>query len=130
MLQGIFHAWERRLAAATTDRVVRPFEWGLDWIGQNGHPPIDPADRVAQWVSEVMSDTDRFYTPAPTTAYTVAPVTDTEDLLTFPSAMDTPHPENNTVYARLFRPARARRDAARAAVLVLPQWNSDPNGHV
>src|SRR5262249_44147690 len=32
MLQAFFHAWERRLAEATTDRVVRPFDWGLDWI--------------------------------------------------------------------------------------------------
>jgi hypothetical protein len=37
MLQAIFHAWERRLASVTKDRVVRPFEWGLDWIPQNGH---------------------------------------------------------------------------------------------
>jgi len=33
MLRNFFHAWERRLASATSDRVVRPFEWGLDWIG-------------------------------------------------------------------------------------------------
>ena len=39
MLQPFFHAWERRLAAETTTRVVRPFEWGLDWIAQNGHRP-------------------------------------------------------------------------------------------
>ncbi|GIT68185.1 MAG: hypothetical protein Ct9H300mP25_16570 [Acidobacteriota bacterium] len=32
MIQRFFHAWERRLVAVTTDRVVRPFEWGLDWI--------------------------------------------------------------------------------------------------
>jgi len=37
--------------------------------------------------------------------------------------METPHRENNTVYARLFRAGRDR--APRAAVLVLPQWNSD-----
>ena len=43
MLQVFFHAWERRLAAVTTDRVVRPFDWGLDWIPQNGHPDGAPA---------------------------------------------------------------------------------------
>ena len=32
MLQAFFHAWERRLASVTDDRVVRPFDWGLDWI--------------------------------------------------------------------------------------------------
>ena len=38
MLQAFFHAWERRLASVTTDRVVRPFEWGLEWIHRNGEP--------------------------------------------------------------------------------------------
>jgi hypothetical protein len=38
MLQLLFHAWERRLASVTKDRIVRPFEWGLDWMPQNGHP--------------------------------------------------------------------------------------------
>ena len=27
-----FHGWERRLASVATDRVVRPFEWGIEWI--------------------------------------------------------------------------------------------------
>ena len=47
MLQALFHAWERRLASVTNDRVVRPFEWGLDWIPPNGHHgrrPRPPAD--------------------------------------------------------------------------------------
>jgi len=29
---SFFHAWERRLCDVTKDRVVRPFEWGLDWF--------------------------------------------------------------------------------------------------
>ena len=33
MLSRFFHNWERRLASVTKDRVVRPFEWGLDWLG-------------------------------------------------------------------------------------------------
>ena len=43
---------------------------------------------------------------------------------TFASALTTPHPENNVVHARWFE----ARDA-RAAVLVLPQWNADAGGH-
>ena len=42
MLQAFFHAWERRLASVTTDRVVRPFDWGLDWIPPNGHAAMPP----------------------------------------------------------------------------------------
>src|SRR5207237_7176599 len=138
MLQALFHAWERRLADAAKDRVVRPFDWGLDWIQTNGRRPgAAPAEMVADWVSHVMSDTDAFFTPPPTTAYTLTSSRD-EDLLTFPSALTTPHESNNTVYARFF-PARSRDGpkavpydltAGRAAVLVLPQWNSDASGHV
>ena len=126
MLQAFFHAWERRLADATTDRVVRPFEWGLDWIPANGHPPdAEPASVIGDWVSQVMDDTDAFFTPPPTRDYQLES-RDGEELLTFPSALETPHQSNNTAYARLFR---ATGDS-RAAVVVLPQWNSDRGGHV
>ena len=63
MLQALFHAWERRLAAAATDRVVRPFEWGLEWVPPNGGPLAGgPPDVLGDWVTHVMSDTDRFFT--------------------------------------------------------------------
>ena len=56
---------------------------------------------------------------------------DGSELLTFPSALVTPHPENNTVRCRYFPAARSpARARPRAAVLVLPQWNADPDGHV
>ena len=134
MLQAIFHAWERRLASVTTDRVVRPFEWGLEWIPANGSRVEDEAHAVGEWVSHVMADTDAFYTPPPTDKYVLAPPSPTGDrVLTFPSALVTPQRENNTVYCRLF-PARRRTGASaagrRAAVLVLPQWNADSGGHL
>ena len=160
MLQSFFHAWERRLASVTKDRVVRPFDWGLEWVPDNGHQPgALPADVIGDWVSHVMSDTDAFFTPPPTTDYTLQSAPD-GDLLTFPSALVTPHDANNTVYCRYF-PARdldglqavpyksdvgrhrsdvdrpyaghglqAAPPPSRAAVLVMPQWNSDPGGHV
>ncbi|MEQ1869679.1 MAG: hypothetical protein ABL961_06605 [Vicinamibacterales bacterium] len=131
MLQAIFHAWERHLASVTTDRVVRPFDWGLDWLPTGGAEPESaaPARAIGDWVSDVMADTDTHYTPAPTTDYTLGPPADDgEQLLTFPSAFVTPHAENNTVYVRVFRPKRP--PAVKAAVLVLPQWNSDAGGHI
>jgi hypothetical protein len=135
MLQAIFHAWERRLAAVTTDRVVRPFEWGLDWIPTNGSRVERAADAIGEWVSRVMADTDAFYTPPPTDTYVLeAPASAGDRVLSFASALDTPHRENNTVYCRLFPAPRRRATPAtgrtRAAVLVLPQWNADAGGHV
>ena len=124
MLQAIFHAWERRLASVTTDRVVRPFEWGLEWVPRNGTRPGTPArEVVGDWVSHVMADTDAFFTPEPTTDYALR-----GGELTFPSALTTPDKSNNKVYCRYF-PGRAA-GRRRAAVVVLPQWNSDPDGHV
>ena len=78
-----------------------------------------------------MADTDAFFTPPPTTDYTLTPAADGDRLLTFPSAFATPHATNNTVYAPLFPGREAAVEAGRrAAVLVLPQWNSDAGGHV
>jgi dienelactone hydrolase len=135
MLQAFFHAWERRLASVTTDRVVRPFDWGLEWIPQNGHQDQDPGDALRDWVSHVMSDTDAFFTPPPTSAYHFEAAADGSGRLTFPSALVTPHPDNNTVQCRYF-PARKQPAGSRQpmrshpAVLVMPQWNADPDGHV
>src|SRR5581483_1423266 len=99
MLQAIFHAWERRLASVTKDRVVRPFDWGLDWIPQNGHPGgTDPSLVMSDWVRHVMADTDAFFTPPPTDHYAFERI-EAGGLLTFPSALETPHAENNIVYA-------------------------------
>src|SRR6266581_5359500 len=112
MLQSLFHAWERRLASRSKDRVVRPFDWGADWIPQNGHAPgADGAAVVGDWVSRVMADTDGFFTPDPTTDYTLRRGPDGA-VLTFPSAFTTPHRENNTVYCRYF-PARANPQSKR-----------------
>ena len=128
MLAGFFHRWEERLATRTrTARVVRPFEWGLDWIPPNGYP-IDaaPESIVRQWVDEVMRDTDTFFAAAPTRDYSFTPgARGLPGVLTFPSALATPHEPNNIVHARFFPAANKRR-----AVVVLPQWNSDAGGHV
>jgi hypothetical protein len=125
MLQTVFHAWERRLADATKDRVVRPFEWGLEWVPRNGHSTAAAdADVLRDWVAHVMQDTDAFFTPPPTDAFTLRPDRD-GDTLMFPSAYVTPHEANNTVHCRYFPVA-----GSRAAVVVLPQWNADAGGHV
>src|SRR5204862_2809238 len=116
MLQTIFHAWERRLASATTDRVVRPFEWGVERIPSNGNSQAPAPERLRHWVSQVMADTDAFFTPPPTSDYTLRAAAD-GDTLTFPSAFVTPHETNNTAYCRYF-PARVH-NGPKSAVLVL-----------
>lgn len=143
MIQRYFHHWEQQLANVSKhERLVRPFEWGEDWIdglpadAQNGASP----QRVSDWVERVMQDSDAFYTPE-STRYTFTQSLPSvrargeEGLLTYPSGFTTPHAENNVVHARYF-PAnpikKPRRGASpvRRAVVVLAQWNSDPEGHI
>ena len=137
IVSGFFHRWEQRLAdVSRTERVLRPFDWGIDWLPPNGHAPDAVADaRVAAWIEEVMKDTDTFFTPAATTDYHFAAAPgplhpgDESGTLTFPSGLTTPHAENNVVYARLFGPP-SPGPRHRRAIVVLPQWNSDSEGHV
>jgi hypothetical protein len=122
VLSRVFHQWERRLAAAATDRIVRPFEWGADWLPEETTEGSD-ADRLERWAAAMLSESDRFFAIDPTDDYTLR-----GEHLTFPSAIRTPHPENNLVRARFF-PSQSEK-GRRRAVLVLPQWNADAAGHV
>jgi len=139
VLAPFFHAWERRLASVSKDRVVRPFDWGLDWIPPNGHHS-DAGAALDQWVEDVMRDSQAFFTPPPTSDFEFTPARPDSNgsgeagTLRFPSAHVTPHPENNIVTARWFPakdepPLGVTRGRGRA-VLVLPQWNSDAGGHI
>ena len=139
MLGPLFHAWERRLASVSKDRVVRPFDWGLEWVSPNGHHS-DAAGALEQWVEDVMRDSQAFFTAPQTSDFEFTPASADGNgsgeagTLRFPSAHVTPHPENNIVTARWFPaqdepPLGVKRGRGRA-VLVLPQWNSDAGGHV
>jgi hypothetical protein len=140
MLRRFFHAWEHRLASISKDRIVRPFDWGLDWVslppeGGTHRDEVVAGEhdaRVATWVDEVMRDSQAFFDAPPTRDYAFDDATAT---LRYPSALVTPHPENNVVVARWFPAAEeAPVDTAHArrgrAVVVLPQWNSDAGGHL
>jgi dienelactone hydrolase len=143
LIKDYFHRWEQELAAVSkSDRLVRPFEWGEDWIDElsaiNAQLTAEPHHRVSQWVDAIMRDTDAFYTPEPARyTFTKAPdivrASGEEGVLTFTSGFATPHPENNTVVCRYFAPnpiKRAKAGSPRRAVVVLAQWNSDPDGHI
>jgi len=123
MISRAFHRWERKLASAATDRVTRPFEWGVEWLDDQGIDATDPRRALQAWGEETTARSGSFY------AVTPAPDSSLEgDRLTFTSAIHTPHPENNTVHARWFEEPSKR--GRRRAVLVLPQWNADTEGHV
>ena len=134
MLAPLFHHWERRLASAATDRLRSPVPVGSR-LGSPQWSSDGRAARASSWstTSRRCSATlMRSIRPRRRTAYDLRPPDGTEPArLTFPSALVTPHPENNVVHARYF-PARTSRQGGRSrrAVLVLAQWNSDAAGHV
>lgn len=119
--------WERKLATRDTNRLVRPFEWGTEWLARIGRPAC-PADangdargHVARFVEEALADSDAFYSYRPVADYRLV-----RDQLTFTSPVATPFDRNNIVHARWFPAAKARG----RALVVLPQWNSGADGHL
>jgi hypothetical protein len=130
MLSLFFHSWERRLADVSKDRVVRSFDWGEDWLpASSNHDGAAAPTRVRAYVDGILADPHAWFIALPASGYEVGPAAaDGSSFVRFPSAITTPHPENNVVTTRLF-PASSRH-ARRRAVVVLPQWNSDADGHV
>ena len=96
-------SWEHRLASRDTNRVVRPFDWGHDWLGEA------PA-----------TDSESFFPYQPPREFHQENGT-----LRFASAVESPYPENNEAVADWF-PTDAE---PKRAVVVVPQWNADRASH-
>lgn len=127
MLGRYIRARERRHAARDTNRVVRPFEWGAEFVAAdlNGD---DPREVFARHTRETLARSDLFYALPEIHDFKLA-----GDRLTWTSAIETPSRENDTARARFFpeeEPRRAARTGPRRAVVVLPQWNADAESHV
>jgi hypothetical protein len=112
--------YEHRRWTTDDNRMVRPFEWGLEHVNGSG-AKRDPRLFFAEYASEVIARSEEWYASAEVTDYRV----DDKNVLTFTSPLISPWPENDTVQAQLF-PARK----AGPAVLVLPNWNAKWHGQV
>jgi hypothetical protein len=129
MLSSIFHRWERRLASVTTDRVVRAFDWGLEWVPPNGCAAGTPAAGVVRhWIETALEDSAAFFAVPDEWSFDYEPSASGPGIVSYRSALETPHAENNLVRARFFEARRT--PGGRRAIVVLPQWNADPEGHV
>jgi dienelactone hydrolase len=120
---------ERHFATRDTNRIVRPFEWGAEFIKEHVNGD-DPRQLFRQHTQDVMRRSEEFYQLPAITDYKL-----TNEQLTWTSAVHTPSVENNTVTARFF-PAPLKKGKAasvsehRPAVVILPQWNAQPESHV
>jgi dienelactone hydrolase len=106
------------------NRVVRPFAWGTEFITDHANG-ADPRVVFGTHAERVMATSQDFFALAEISDYHLS-----EDQLTWTSAIETPSAENNVASARLFAPRRERKGKPRAAVVVLPQWNAQPDSHV
>ncbi len=139
--------WETRLTSVDNNRVVRPLDWGLEWMQDwpcgNGCAPADTSDQCERFLQEynrrIVSASDEFYSYVKPSdfqlerrevqVFSTREVPDAAleakvrgtyaDFLRFTSPVRTPFPENDLANARWF-PARGRR-----ALVLLPHWNSD-----
>jgi len=125
---SLFGKWMRAREIAHTkrddNRVVRPFQWGLEFISDHVNGD-DPRAVLREHTKRAMARSDEFYAVAQINDWNLV-----DDHLTWTSVVETASAENNIVHARLFIPRRERKNKPRAAVVVLPQWNAQPDSHV
>jgi hypothetical protein len=119
MLAGLFKKWEYKLSQRDTNRFVRPFEWGTEFVC-NGSQVEDPREFLLHYSESALQNSDSYHSYPPVSDYRLE-----GSHLTFSSPMPTQYPKNNTVHGAFFP-----TDSQGRVVLVLPQWNADANGHM
>ncbi len=118
------HGRERAAHDRDNNRRVRPFEWGLQFISDHVNGD-DPRDVLRRHTEHAMKRSEEFYALPAITDFRLD-----ADQLTWTSALRTPSPENNLARARYFPVPDKRARRPRSAVVVLPQWNAQPESHV
>jgi dienelactone hydrolase len=140
------YEWETRLTSVDNNRVVRPLDWGIEWVKdwpcRNGHAPSNSEaceEFLRGYSRRIVESSDEFFSYSKPSdfrlerraiqVFSTREIPDPKleaklrgkqaNFLRFTSPVRSPHPENNLANARWF-PARGRR-----AVVLLPHWNSD-----
>ncbi|OLE54739.1 MAG: hypothetical protein AUG51_06430 [Acidobacteria bacterium 13_1_20CM_3_53_8] len=123
MLGRIIRAREIHHSQRDKNRIIRPFEWGTSFVTDhlNGD---DPRHVLQTHAREALNQSEEFFALAPINDYEL-----NGQVLTWTSAVHTPSHENNLARARFF-PAREMKGERRRAVVLLPQWNAQPESHI
>jgi hypothetical protein len=118
VLSRLFYLWEKRLSQRDTNRRVRPFEWGLEFV---------PAEIQAETPKQYLLEYSRNFLAGSDTYHSYPSIKNVHldgRHLTFDSPLTSMYPRNNTVHAFHYPVESDGR-----VVLVLPQWNADLQGH-
>jgi len=119
VLSRLFFHWEQRLSKRDTNREIRPFEWGLEFV-PGAKPTANPKDYLLDYAKQAIAASDSYHSYNPVSDWRLD-----GNHLTFTTPLPTIYAQNNTVHGRYF-PA----NSGERVVLVLPQWNSDAKGHM
>lgn len=120
MLRRLMHNLETAHWRQEHRRKTHPFRWGVEHVG-GAASEADPKGFLLDYAENWLRGSDTFFSTRPAESYDLR-----DGVLRFPSAIESPYPENNTVTARWFPSEKANG----RAVLVLPQWNAQPESHV
>lgn len=112
---------ERWYHQRDNNRIVRPLDWGLSYIVDHVNGD-DPRELFRRHTERVMQSSEEFYSLPEIADYKLE-----GGQLTWTSAIQTPSIENNTAHARFFPTPKGD---GKKAVVVLPQWNAQPESHV
>ncbi len=112
------HNRERYYAFLEDNRIVRPFEWGTEYVSENANGS-DPRRIFSEFSKYTVEHSDEFFVDPKISDFKFE-ISDNESRLTWTSGIETKTKENNTAYARFF-PHESNK---KAAVLVLPHWNA------
>jgi hypothetical protein len=118
--ENAIRRYERRRWSTDDNRLVRPFEWGLEHINGSAQHD-DPRAFVRDYARAAIAKSGEWYAPAKVHDYQL----DAENVLTFTSPMESPWPENNRVHGQFFPGKKAG-----PAVLILPNWNAKWQGQI
>ena len=114
MLKRYMHNRERDHAMREDNRIVRPFEWGTEYITDHANGD-DPRKLFSEYSRNTLANSEEFFCSPEISDFAL-----NGDILTWTSGITTPSIENNTVYAKYLQHATNKK----SAVLVLPHWNA------
>lgn len=114
MLKRYMHRRERHFAFLNDNRVVRPFEWGMEFVKENINGE-NPREFFRQYANDAVANSDEYFRLPEIDDYKLE-----DNNLTWTSGLTTPSIENNTVYTKFF----PHPENKKSAVVVLPHWNA------
>ena len=116
MLKHYMHNREREYAMRDDNRIVRPFEWGAEYITDHANGD-DQRKLFSEYSRNTLANSEDFFCSPEISDFKFE---SSNNKLTWTSGITTPSIENNTAYARYFPHATNKT----TAILVLPHWNA------